>query len=60
MSIPESTLSRWSHHRSAEASKQAHVSIRDALAAYKGLPGFRHEVFLQSLYENGYCNGGAS
>ena len=33
MPIPGSDLSRWSHPRSAMASKQAHVSIRDALAA---------------------------
>ena len=34
MPIPESTLSGWSHHRSAKASKQAHVSIRKALIAH--------------------------
>ena len=53
MPIPESTLSQWSHHRSAKASKQAHVSIRDALAAYKGLSEFKHGVFLQGSYKNG-------
>ena len=29
------------------------MSIRDALAAYKGLSGFKHEVFLQGSYKNG-------
>ena len=40
MSIPESTLSQWSHHLSAKASKQAHVSVRDSLAAYEGVSEF--------------------
>ena len=53
MAIPESTLSQWSHHRSAKASKQAHVSIRDALATYEGLSEFKPEVFLQGSYKNG-------
>ena len=53
MTIPASTLSQWSHHRSAKASKQAHVSIRDALAAYEGLSEFKPDVFLQGSYKNG-------
>jgi len=53
MAIPESTLSQWSHHRSAKASKQAHTSVRDALAAYKGLSEFKPDIFLQGSYKNG-------
>ena len=53
MPIPESTLSQWSHHRSAKASKQAHVSVRDALAAYDGISEFKPYVFLQGSYKNG-------
>ena len=53
MPIPESTLSQWSHHRSAKASKQAHVSVRDALAAYEGVSEFKPGVFLQGSYKNG-------
>ena len=37
MPIPESTLSKWSHHQAGTAFKQAHVPIREALDAYKGL-----------------------
>ena len=53
MSISEATLSQWSHPRSAKASKQAHVSIRKALAAYEGMSEFKHEIFLQGSYKNG-------
>ena len=53
MSIPESTLSQWSHHLSAKASKQAHVSVRDSLAAYEGVSEFKSEVFLQGSYKDG-------
>ena len=53
MPIPESTLSQWSHHRSAKASKQAHVSVRHALAAYEGVSEFNPFVFLQGSYKNG-------
>ena len=52
MPIPESTLAQWSHHRSAKASKQAHVSVRKALAAHKP-PSEVVEVFLQGSYKNG-------
>ena len=31
MSIPESTLAKWSHHKAGTAFKQAHVPIREAL-----------------------------
>ena len=52
MSIPGSELSRWSHLRSATASKQAHVSIRDALTDDDRLSEFRYGVFLQGSYKN--------
>ena len=54
MPIPGSDLSRWSHPRSAMASKQAHVSIRDALAADDRLSEFRHEVLLQGSLQEQY------
>ena len=52
MPIPESTLSSWSHHRSGTASAQAHVAIRDALAAYSWPTGMTYTVFLQGSYQN--------
>ena len=60
MSIPESTLSRWSHHQAATAFKQAHVSIREALDAYKGVSQYKYEVFLQGSYKNDTNLGGDS
>ena len=53
MPIPESTLSLWSHHRSAKASKQAHVSISKALIAHNRPSEVGYEVFLQGSYKNG-------
>ena len=53
MPIPESTLSGWSHHRSAKASKQAHVSIRKALIAHNRPSEVGYEVFLKDSYKNG-------
>ena len=52
MPIPDSTLAQWSHPRSAKASKQAHVSIREALAAYDWPSEFDYGVFLQGSYRN--------
>ena len=60
MPIPESTLSRWSHHQAGMAFKQAHVPIREALDAYKGLSQFKYEVFLQGSYKNDTNLGGDS
>ena len=60
MPIPESTLSKWSHHRAGTAFKQAHVPIREALDAYKGLSQFKYEVFLQGSYKNDTNLGGDS
>ena len=58
--MPESTLARWSHHRAGTAFKQAHVPIREALDAYKGLSQFKYEVFLQGSYKNDTNLGGGS
>ena len=52
MSIPERTLSRWSHHEAGTAFKEAHMPIREALYAYQGLSRFKYEVFLQGSYKN--------
>ena len=60
MPIPESTLSRWSHHEAGTAFKQAHVPIREALKAHKGLSQFKYEVFLQGSYKNDTNLGGDS
>ena len=60
MPIPESTLSKWSHHQAGTAFKQAHVPIREALDAYKELSQFKYEVFLQGSYKNDTNLGGDS
>ena len=60
MPIPESTLSNWSHHQSGTAFKQAHLPIREALDAYKGLSQFKYEVLLQGSYKNDTKLGGDS
>ena len=60
MPIPESTLSKWSHHQAATAFKQAHVPIRKAMEEHKGLSQFTYEVFLQGSYKNDTNLGGDS
>ena len=45
MPIPESTLSRWSHHQAGTAFKQAHVPIREALAAYNWPSDVKYDCF---------------
>ena len=60
MPIHESTLSGWSHHKSATAFKQAHVPIRRAMEDHKGLSQFTYEVFLQGSYRNDTNLGGDS
>ena len=53
MPIPDSVLGRWGHHHSGMASKQAHVSIRDALARFSGWSSStKYDVFLQGSYKN--------
>ena len=60
MSIAESTLAGWSHHEAGTAFKQAHLPIRNALEAHKGLSQFKYEVFLQGSYKNDTNLGGDS
>ena len=60
MPIPESTISSWSHHEAGTAFKEAHMPIREALNAYKGLSQFKYEVFLQGSYKNDTNLGGDS
>lgn len=53
MPIPDSILGSWSHHHSGMASKQAHESIRKALANYKGwAKEDKYGIFLQGSYKN--------
>ncbi len=60
MSIPESTLAKWSHHGAGTAFKQAHVPIREAMDAYEDLSEFKYKVFLQGSYKNDTNLGGDS
>ena len=60
MPIPETTLSRWSHHQAGTAFKQAHVPIREVLSAYKWPSEIKFEVFLQGSYKNDTNLGGDS
>ena len=60
MPIHETTLSKWSHHKAAKSFKQAHVPIREALDAHKGLKQFKYDVFLQGSYKNDTNLGGDS
>ena len=60
MPISERTLSRWSHHQAGTAFKQAHVPIRDALAAYDWPSEVKYTVFLQGSYKNDTNLGGDS
>lgn len=52
MSIPNSKLSLWGHHYPGTAPKQAHVSIRDALAKYGGEITKPDNILLQGSYKN--------
>ena len=60
MPIAEKTLARWSHHEAGTAFKQAHVPIRKALEAHKGLSQFKYDVLLQGSYKNDTNLGGDS
>ena len=60
MSIPERTLSRWSHHEAGADFKKAHMPVREALDAYQSLSRFKYEVFLQGSYKNDTNLGGDS
>ena len=53
MPIPGSILGSWSHHHSAMASEQSHVSIGKALDSYSGwAEDAQYEIFLQGSYKN--------
>ena len=60
MPIPESTLSKWSHHQAGTAFKQVHVPIREALDDYKWPSEVKFQVFLQGSYKNDTNLGGDS
>ena len=60
MPISERTLSRWSRHQAGTAFKQAHVPIRNALAAYDWPSEVNYRVFLQGSYKNDTNLGGNS
>ena len=52
MAIPESQLSRWSHHGPQEASIRTHQAIRSALEAHSWPQEMAYNVFLQGSYRN--------
>ena len=52
MPIPESQLSRWSHHGAQDSSKHTHEAIRGVLAAYRWPPGMTYDFYLQGSYRN--------
>ena len=60
MPIPESTLSKWSHHKASTAFTQAHLPIRKALSDYDWPSDVKFQVFLQGSYKNDTNLGGDS
>lgn len=52
MSIPESQLSRWSHHGAQDTAKSTHERIRRVLAAHQWPPGMAYDFYLQGSYRN--------
>lgn len=52
MPIPESRLSRWSHHGPQDASIKTHETIRKVLAAHSWPSGMTYDFFLQGSYRN--------
>ena len=52
MAIPESQLSRWSHHGPQEASIRTHESIRRVLANHQWPRGMTYDFYLQGSYRN--------
>ena len=52
MTIPESQLSRWSHHGPQDASIRTHQSIRRALDAYRWPTDVTYDFYLQGSYRN--------
>ena len=52
MAIPESQLSRWSHHGDQQASIRTHETIRMVLADYRWPAGMTYDFYLQGSYRN--------
>ena len=52
MGIPESQLSKWSHHGPQAASKRTHKTIRKVLDQYPPLAEVKYDVRLQGSYSN--------
>lgn len=52
MAIPESQLSRWSHHGPQEASIRTHEEIRRVLANHQWPRGMTYDFYLQGSYWN--------
>ena len=52
MAIPESQLSRWSHHGPQEASIRTHQSIRRVLDNHQWPRGMTYDFYLQGSYRN--------
>ena len=52
MSIPESQLSRWSHHGPQDASIRTHEAIKRVLAAFSWPKEVSYDSYLQGSYRN--------
>ena len=52
VAIPESTLSKWSHHGSQDGSKRTHETIRKALKFHAWPDGMTYDFQLQGSYKN--------
>ena len=52
MAIPESQLSRWSHHGAQDTAKRTHEAIRRVLDAYRWPQGMTYDFYLQGSYRN--------
>ena len=52
MAIPESQLSRWSHHGAQQASIHTHETIRRVLADYRWSANMSYDLYLQGSYRN--------
>ncbi len=52
MAIPESQLSRWSHHGPQDSSQRTHEAIKQVLDAYQWPPGMTRDFYLQGSYRN--------
>ena len=52
MPIPESQLSRWSHHGPQQKSIRTHKAIRNVLANHRWPAGMTYDFYLQGSYHN--------